>query len=403
MEEWKTYRLGDIITISSGFPYKGEFIGKGDNFLLGMGCVSFKETFLNSGLRPYSGDAPERYVAYPGDIVLATRQQSDNLPILGMPAIIPQAYNGYKMIIGANLYKVQNESEFSNAYIYWLMKSPAYLHHIKSCQTGTTVRMITKANIEDFTFKAPGKSERDKIASFLWNIEEKIAINRQINDNLEQQAQALYKSWFIDNYQTEWPEYSLDEVTLKITDGVHNTVIDTPNGEYYLLSCKNIKNRRLNMSSSDRRIDEGTFNKLRKRTMLSKGDILLSSVGTIGELMLLNDDPHNYEFQRSVAIIKPNPVYISSYYLYETLISQIDKITNTAHGAVQQCIFLSDLKEYTINIADKALIRRYDIIVKPFFDEITKREKEIARLTSLRDSLLPKLMSGELKINEIDC
>ena len=227
--------------------------------------------------------------------------------------------------------------------------------------------------------------------------------NRRRNDNLEQQAQALYKSWFIDNYQTEWPEYSLDEVTLKITDGVHNTVIDTPNGEYYLLSCKNIKNRRLNISSSDRRIDEGTFNKLRKRTMLSKGDILLSSVGTIGELMLLNDDPHNYEFQRSVAIIKPNPVYISSYYLYETLISQIDKITNTAHGAVQQCIFLSDLKEYTINIADKALISRYDIIVKPFFDEITKREKEIARLTSLRDSLMPKLMSGELKINEIDC
>ena len=198
MKEWKTYRLGDIITISSGFPYKGEFIGKGNNYLLGMGCVSFKETFLKSGLRQYSGDAPERYIAQPGDIVLATRQQSDNLPILGMPAIIPQAYNGYKMIIGANLYKVQNESEFSNAYIYWLMKSPAYVHHIKSCQTGTTVRMITKANIEDFTFKAPEKSERDKIASFLWNIEEKIAINRQINDNLEQQAQALYKSWFVD-------------------------------------------------------------------------------------------------------------------------------------------------------------------------------------------------------------
>ena len=184
MEQWKTYRLGDIITISSGFPYKGEFIGKGNNFLLGMGCVSFKETFLNSGLRQYSGDAPERYIANPGDIVLATRQQSDNLPILGMPAIIPQDYKGRKMIIGANLYKVQNESEFSNAYIYWLMKSPAYVHHIKSCQTGTTVRMITKANIEDFTFKAPEKSERDKIASFLWNIEEKIAINRQINDNL---------------------------------------------------------------------------------------------------------------------------------------------------------------------------------------------------------------------------
>ena len=149
-----------------------------------MGCVSFKETFLHSGIRSYSDDAPERYVAKPGEIVLATRQQSDNLPILGMPAIIPDIYEGRKMIIGANLYKVQNESAFTNEYIYWLMKSPAYIHHIKSCQTGTTVRMITKANIEDFIFKAPEESERKRISDFLWNLENKIQVNRQINDNL---------------------------------------------------------------------------------------------------------------------------------------------------------------------------------------------------------------------------
>ena len=184
MKEWKTYRLGDLIKISSGFPYKGEHIGHGDNYILGMGCVSFKETFLHSGIRSYSDDAPERYVAKPGEIVLATRQQSDNLPILGMPAIIPDIYKGRKMIIGANLYKVQNESAFTNEYIYWLMKSPAYIHHIKSCQTGTTVRMITKANIEDFIFKAPEESERKRISDFLWNLENKIQVNRQINDNL---------------------------------------------------------------------------------------------------------------------------------------------------------------------------------------------------------------------------
>ena len=184
MKEWKTYRLGDLIKISSGFPYKGEYIGRGENYILGMGCVSFKETFLHSGLRAYSDEAPDRYIAKPGEIVLATRQQSDNLPILGMPAIIPHIYEGRKMIIGANLYKVLNESNFTNEYIYWLMKSPAYIHHIKSCQTGTTVRMITKANIEDFTFKAPEEHERKRISDFLWNLEKKIEINRQINDNL---------------------------------------------------------------------------------------------------------------------------------------------------------------------------------------------------------------------------
>ena len=284
-------------------------------------------------------------------------------------------------------------------YLYYLLAS-LDLHHN---HIGGAQPLMTQDIIGNFDVCVPNLKTQIQIANILSSIDKKIELNRQINDNLEQQAQALYKSWFIDNYQTVWPEYSLDEVTLKITDGVHNTVIDTPNGEYYLLSCKNIKTRRLHISSYERRIDKGTFDKLRRRTMLSRGDILLSSVGTIGELMLLNEDPHNFEFQSSVAIIKPNPEYISSYYLYETLISQIDKITNTAHGAVQQCIFLSDLKEYTINIPEKVLISRYDIIVKPFFDEISKREKENTRLTLLRESLIPKLMSGELKINEIDC
>ena len=77
MSEWKEYRLGDILSLRSGFSYKGKFIGRGDSLLLGMGCVSYLEKFIMSGARPYSGSFDERYKVYPGDIVLATRQQSD--------------------------------------------------------------------------------------------------------------------------------------------------------------------------------------------------------------------------------------------------------------------------------------------------------------------------------------
>ncbi|WP_299992434.1 restriction endonuclease subunit S [uncultured Bacteroides sp.] len=185
MEKWKQYRLGDIISISSGLAYKGEHLGKGDSFLLGMGCVSYTEQFLEKGMRKYDGAYDDRYSLKAGDIVLATRQQSDNLPILGMPAIIPQKFHNQKMVFGTNLYKVNlNSPDFSNSFLYWLLKTPNYIHHIKSCQTGTTVRMITKANIEDYTFFCPEKSEREKICKFLWNIENKIALNRRINDNL---------------------------------------------------------------------------------------------------------------------------------------------------------------------------------------------------------------------------
>lgn len=81
MEQWKEYKLSDILSIVSGFAYKGEYLGKGESLLLGMGCVSYSELFLEKGMRPYAGEFPERYSVEAGDIVLATRQQSDNLPI----------------------------------------------------------------------------------------------------------------------------------------------------------------------------------------------------------------------------------------------------------------------------------------------------------------------------------
>ena len=293
--------------------------------------------------------------------------------------------------------------ELKSKWLYYWLKSSKAKEYISSRLAGSTQSYLTLETLRTFPVFAPSENEMQKIVSILSSIDDKIELNRQINDNLEQQAQAIYKSWFMDNFQAHWQETSLADVTCKITDGVHNTVIDCPDGEYFLLSCKNIKNGTLDISSTERKINRVTFNKLRKRTQLGKGDILLTSVGTIGELMLLNEDPYNFEFQRSVAIIKPNENFISSFFLYGTLKSQIDKIKNTAHGAVQQCIFLSDLKEYSIHIPEFELISQYDQIVKPLFDEKVKREKEIKRLTALRDTLLPKLMSGELKINKIDC
>lgn len=198
MSDWKEYRLGDIISIKSGLPYKGEYLNKGDNYLLGMGCVSFAETFLPNGARHYSDGGKPQYIGKAGDIVLATRQQSDNMPILGMPAIIPDFFEEGKVIIGSNLYMVDNKSDVDNRFLFWLLRTPQYINHIRYSQTGTTVRMITKKDIENFTFHCPPKNQRNTISSLLWNIQDKIETNRKINARLEELAQAIFKSWFID-------------------------------------------------------------------------------------------------------------------------------------------------------------------------------------------------------------
>ena len=221
-----------------------------------------------------------------------------------------------------------------------------------------------------------------------------------INDNLLQQAQSVFMHIFKDNASNV--PATIADIALNVTDGVHNTVKDDPEGQYLLLSCKNIKGGSLSIGASERKINSETFDKLRRRTKLAKGDILISSVGTVGELLLLNTEPTNYEFQRSVAIVKPNPELVSSAYVYEALVAQKAELINAAHGAVQQCLFISDIAGFPIGIPNSNDLHAFDEIVIPMFDTISANQAENQRLEAIRDTLLPKLMSGELDVSNLD-
>ena len=295
------------------------------------------------------------------------------------------------------IFKMGGDANKSLWMYYWL-QSPIAQEYIHSRITGSTQGYLTLGNLRDFPVCVPSLAEQRRIAGILGAIDDKIENNRRMNTNLELQAQALYKQWFVDNRKDDWEEKQLGEIALHITDGVHNTVIDSPNGEYYLLSCKNIKSGQLFIGSNERRIDHETFTKLRKRTRLSHGDILVTSVGTVGEMYLVNESPSNYEFQRSVAIIKPNNDIISSYFLYAALLYQQNEIKHLAHGAVQQCIFISDLKEYSLIVPNKDDISAFDAVVAPMFNRIGELQKENETLATLRDTILPKLMNGKIKL-----
>lgn len=252
--------------------------------------------------------------------------------------------------------------------------------------------------------------------TILKSLDDKIELNRRINENLEAQAQALFKSWFVDFepfrdgefVESElgiipkgWRVTSFRDVCCNITDGVHNTVKDDAQGNYYLLSCKNIKGGKISISDNERRIDKVTFDKLRRRTKLQKGDILLSSVGTIGEMVLLNEEPSNFEFQRSVAIIKPNLDLISSHFLYYSMRNRRESIIHSAHGAVQQCLFITDVANFVTIYPPYNEINCFTDIVIELHNKISINEQESRRLATLRDTLLPRLMSGEIKVGDV--
>lgn len=174
---------------------------------------------------------------------------------------------------------------------------------------------------------------------------------------------------------TSWQEVRLGDVCIQITDGTHNTVKDCESGDCYLLSCKNIKNGNIEIGKNERKIDRHTLEELRKRTKTAKGDVLLSSVGTIGETAVIKLENPNYEFQRSVAIFKPNLNFITSEFLYYSLNSRKDILQHSAEGAVQQCLFINPLKDFSISLPPLEIQKKIAGVLGALDDKIELNNK----------------------------
>ena len=143
----------------------------------------------------------------------------------------------------------------------------------------------------------------------------------------------------------------LIDFCLKITDGEHGSVLDDNNGEYFLLSNKNIINGHVNIDNNDRKINSADFIRINKRINLEKDDVLLSTVGTIGKIAIVENNI-NYVVQRSVGVIKTNKKKLNPYYLkYQLLLPEFQKRMNyLSKGAVQKCLFIGDLENLEVNV-----------------------------------------------------
>lgn len=121
-------------------------------------------------------------------------------------------------------------------------------------------------------------------------------------------------------------------------------------------------------------------------------------MGSVGEVCLLTEQPVCFDFQRSVAMLKPDKDSISSYWLYEMFISIKPLLRLLAHGAVQQCLFISDICGIDTVLPNKPIIDLYSQTVSPMFKSIKRLHDENRELIHLRDWLLPMLMNGQVKV-----
>lgn len=425
--EWKEVRLGDIVSIKSGLAYKGAFIGKGENILLGMGCVSFKDKFLFSGARPYEADCEDKYCVEPGDIVLATRQQSDNLPILAMPAIIPASLKAKKIIYGTNLYKVENHSEVTNDFLFWQLKTPDYIDYISSVKTGSVVRMVTKKNVEDYVFRCPPKEVRDRISKLLWGLDRKIELNNKINADLEEMAQAIFKNWFVDFEPFKdgkfvdselgmipegWKVGSYSEMIESLISGDWGK--ENPQGNYtHEVACVR--------GCDFQDINNGVRGKTPQRYILEKNyqakhlkdkDILVEISGgtatvSTGRTSLVTEEllkkyKHDIVCTNFCKVLRPlsqfsSYVYYSWKYKYDNDI--MFGYENGTSG-IKNFAIKDFIEKEPVLIPKEQDIAEFQKIIDNLQKQKQIKGTENTTLSLLRDTLLPRLMSGELEVPE---
>lgn len=142
----------------------------------------------------------------------------------------------------------------------------------------------------------------------------------------------------------------LGECCLSVTDGEHGSPKSTSNGEYRFLNNNNLTDSGVVINNGDRRISKEAFEAIRRRTKLSKGDVLIATCGTLGKTCVLSEDPRNYDFSRSVGIIKPDSKKLDGRYLHYffSLPSSQHRIERIATGGVQKHFYIADMNDFDL-------------------------------------------------------
>ncbi len=183
-------------------------------------------------------------------------------------------------------------------------------------------------------------------------------------------------------------KYILREVCKNVTDGEHGTVPCEVGSPYYLLSAKNLLNGKIILTDNERTISKQSFDKIRKRTSLEKDDVLISTVGTIGNLAIADEVSH-YEFNRDVGIFKCNKEKLIPEYLYYYLSTDVQqkRMMKIAKGVTQKHLYISDLEEIDIDIPNVQEQSKAIYQLKKIDEKIGLNKKVISILESMAKTL----------------
>ncbi|MFC4804943.1 restriction endonuclease subunit S [Filifactor villosus] len=289
-------------------------------------------------------------------------------------------------------------------YLYYLVCSPEVREPAIKSMVGSSGRQRVQTEVvKNLEIDVPPLVEQEKIGSFLKAFDDKIALNDRINKNLLEQALAIYKDWFCDyalsdgTLPEDWKITTIDAISSLVTRGIAPKYDDS--SEQIVLNQKCIRDHTIDISLARRHLPKKINEK-----WISKGDLLINSTGTgtLGRVAQVWFEANNMTVDSHVTIVRPKDPILQSYIGFWGL-SHESEIEAQHTGSTGQTELPRDrVKAIELPLPDEDTLSKFNELVIPMTSTVISNQEENARLSQLRDALLPKLMSGELDVSDID-
>lgn len=277
------------------------------------------------------------------------------------------------------------------------------LQQLAETRSGTFPQITFSSELAPIPINIPDLETQDRIVEILDVLERKISTNTEINKNLLEQALAIYKDWFCDYALSDgilpenWKITTIDAISSLVTRGIAPKYDDS--SDQIVLNQKCIRDHTIDISLSRRHLPKKINEK-----WISKGDLLINSTGTgtLGRVAQVWFEANNMTVDSHVTIVRPKDSILQSYIGFWGL-SHESEIEDQHTGSTGQTELPRDrVKAMELPLPDKDTLSKFNELVIPITSTVISNQEENARLSQLRDALLPKLMSGELDVSDID-
>ena len=394
MRGWKECELADIAEVQTG-PFGSQF--KNEQYITGGTPVVTVEHINNFRINDFKYPSVteqdkarlSRYLLKTGDIVF-TRVGSVDLS-----AHVNQEQNGW--MFSSRMLRVRPNDKVNSRFLSYFFQQKSFRDYILNISVGATMPSINTEILKGIPVSYPPLPEQHAIASVLSSLDDKIDLLHRQNKTLEAMAETLFRQWFVEEADAGWEEKPISFFGNIICGKTPSKQCDQYfGGNIPFIKIPDMHERVYVMSSSDTLTEEGKSSQPNKT--LPSQSICVSCIATVG-LVALNA----YESQTNQQInsIIPRQVFYR-FFLYLSMKSSVDLLHSMASGGTATAnLNTGDFSRISLPFPGDNKLNKFHSDIEPVFAKILFNQTQIRTLEKLRDTLLPKLMSGEVRVNNV--